>query len=424
MKIAIVSDSLPGYHWTWSGAEIIALTLADMLKGGGCEIFFITPPLDRPSPDGGYEVCPVRTPLRRLGALSRNFPVDLQAIMDIRKVLKKKKPDIVHINAKYLFLPALIVCSRLGIRAVFTVPDYFIFCPTTFIRRPDGSGCASYHGKDCCKCLSVLGNGFLKKIIGSMPGVFMRSLLALRAKEFDYFLKKLSAYVVLSESSRKRLVDYGIPEEKIKLIYHYRLAALRDTEEAITNPSAVFAGWLSEENGIDVLVKAFIQVQKAVPDAKLYLVGTGKHDFVGRLKKETAKAGITDSVVFLGKKENREALSVISKCDVTVVPHQWPKEFGPVILIEALALGRPVIASRTGAADEFMADGENGFLIEDYRNPGAFAEKLERLLSDTGLAREMGGRVNGNIAFVKDDSSSKRIMDLYRTVMAEDARVG
>ncbi|MBI5238021.1 MAG: glycosyltransferase family 4 protein [Deltaproteobacteria bacterium] len=424
MKIAIVSDSLPGYHVTWSGAEIIAITLADILKALGCEIFFITPPLDRPSPDGGYEVCPVRTPLRRLGAFSRNFPVDIHAIMNIHKVLKEKKPDIVHINAKYLFLPALIVCLRLGIPAVFTVPDYFIFCPTTFIRRPDGSGCASYHGKDCRRCLSVLGDGFLKKVIGSMPGVFMENLMALRAKVFDYFLKKLSAYVVLSESSRKRLVDYGIPEEKVKLIYHYRLAVPVDTEEAITNPSAVFAGWLSEENGADILVKAFIQAQKAVPDAKLYLVGTGKHAFVGRMKKEITEAGITESVVFLGKKENREALSIISKCDVTVVPHQWPKEFGPVILIEALALGRPVVASMTGAAGEFVADGVNGFLIEDYRNPGAFAEKLKRLLSDTGLAREMGGRVNGNIAFVRDDSSSKKMRELYQTLMARDARVG
>ncbi|MDP2689545.1 MAG: glycosyltransferase family 4 protein, partial [Deltaproteobacteria bacterium] len=349
--------------------------------------------------------------------------VDIGAILDVHRVLKKKSPDIVHINAKYLFLPTVIACSRLGIPMVFTVPDYFIFCPTTFIRKPDGSDCKSYHGKDCHKCLSVLGDGFLKRVMGSMPGALMRGLLALRAKEFDYFLKKLSAYVVLSESSRKRLVDYGIPQDKVKLIYHYRLAAPRETREAITNPSAVFVGWLTEENGTDILVRAFIKARKAVPEARLYLVGTGKDGFVEKLRKEIAGAGVEGRVVFLGKKENCEALSIISKCDVTVVPHQWPKEFGPVILIEALALGKPVVASRTGATDEFIVDGENGFLVDDYRNPDAFAEKLVRLLGGAAPAKKAAA-ASDRVAFIRDGSSSRKMNDLYRALLVQDARVG
>ena len=424
MKVAVISDSLPGYHRLWSGAEIIAETLAEMLDGNGCMAFCVTGPFDKKPAKGGIEVLEVKTPLKRFGAISRNFPVDIGAIRGVYRVLKMKRPDIVHINAKYLFLPAVVASWRLGIPVVFTVPDYFIFCPTTFIRRPDGRSCESYHGKDCHNCLTLLGEGFLKKMVSAVPAVFTRSLLALRAKGFDYILRKLPAYVVLSESSKERLVRYGIPEEKVRLIYHYRLAAPEETKEEITNPSAVFVGWLTEENGVDVLVRAFIKAQKELPEARLYLIGTGKEGFIKGLKREVAEAGINGKVVFLGKKENSEALSIISKCDVTVAPHQWPKEFGPVILIEALAMGKPVIASRIGATDEFVSDGENGFLVDDYRSPAAFAEKLALLLSDRRLAREMGGRHKGRTGFVRDDSSSRKMKELYRSLLARHVKAG
>lgn len=417
MKVAIISDYLPQYHKIWSGAELIAVTLSDMLKTKGYEVFFLTTPFDFTIQNDGNEIYPINTPLKRLGTLSRNFPIDICAIRNIYKILKEKKPDIVHINAKYLFLPTLIACLRLKIPTVFTVPDYFIFCPTTFIRRPDGSSCTGYHGKNCYECLSVLSEGSFKKIVGFTPSFFIKYLLVLRAKEFDYFLKKVSAYVVLSNISKNRLVNYGIPSEKVRLIYHYKLATLKETKENIGTPSAVFVGWLSEENGIDILIKAFGFVAKKIKEAKLYLVGTGRDNFITNIKTDIALLNIVDNVIFLGKRENGEALSIISKCDLAVVPHQWPKEFGPIILLEALALGKPVITSRIGATTEFVSDGENGFLITDHTNPQAFADRLLQLLSDTNLAKKMGRKSIESVSFLYDDSSSRKIIELYQRLV-------
>lgn len=417
MKVAIISDYLPKYHRIWSGAELIAVALAEMLKNNGCDVFCLTVPFDFSAQDSACDVYPINTPLKKLGTISRNFPIDIVAIRNIYKKLKDKKPDIVHINAKYLFLPTIIACLKLRIPTVFTVPDYFIFCPTTFIRKPDGNNCDSYHGKGCYDCLSVLSDGFLKRILNLVPKFFVKGLLSLRAKEFDYFLKKVSAYVVLSNTSKKRLINYGIPIEKVKLIYHYKLATPGETKENIEGPSAVFVGWLSKENGIDILIRAFALARKKVGNAILYLVGTGNNDLMEKIKREIADLNVADNVIFIGKKDNQEALSIISKCDVAVIPHQWPKEFGPLILIESLALGKPVITSKIGATVEFVIDGVNGFLVEDYRSPEAFAEKLVRLLSDTGLAKNMGDKGSSTIPFLKDNSSSEKIFDLYQTLV-------
>lgn len=417
MRVAVVSDYLPGYHRVWSGAELIAVTLSDMLRGAGCESFFLTTPFDYPPQGGENGVHPVRTPLKRLGTLSRNFPVDLGALWGVRRALREMKPDIVHINAKYLFLPTMAACLSSGIPAVFTVPDYFIFCPTGFIRKPDGSGCTHYHGSGCYGCLPMLGRGPLGVLAGRVPGPVVRGLLALRAREFEYLLGKVSAFVVLSDVSRKRLVDYGIPEEKVRLIYHYRLAEPHETGESIEGPSAVFAGWLSEENGTDVLVRAFALASRKVRDARLYLVGTGKADFVERLKREAGELGVSGQVRFLGKRDNRETLSIISRSDAVVVPHQWPKDFGPVIVVEALALGKPVVTSRLGATGEFVREGVNGFLIDEHREPAAFAGRMEELLGRPEKAREMGRRARESVGFLAGDSQTREMRRLYESLL-------
>ena len=418
MNVAIVTDYLPQYHKIWSGAELIAVSLSDMLKGRGCSTFFITTPFDFPVQQLNGDIFPVNTPLKRLGTLSRNFPIDFPAIRNVQKVLKDKKADIVHINAKYLFLPALIASLGLNIPAVFTVPDYFIFCPTSFLRKPDGSSCEAYCGRGCCDCLPILSDGAMKKLAGLAPAVLISSLLSLRAAEFKYLLGKVSSFIALSEKSKKRLCEFGISQEKVRVAYHYRLAEPGETQEEIDNPAAIFVGWLSEENGTGVLVDAFGEVVDAMGDARLYLVGEGTSDYVTRLRERVDKRGIRKNIIFLGKRKNEEVLSLVSKCDVAVVPHQWPKEFGPVILLEALALGKPVITSGIGATEEYVKDGENGFIVKDYRDAAPFAEKIKAVLSEPEMARKMGEKGRESASFLSEGRAAEEIVGLYRDLVS------
>ncbi|MFH1370991.1 MAG: glycosyltransferase family 4 protein [Planctomycetota bacterium] len=420
LKVCIISDYLPGYHRIWSGAELIAVSLAEMLKASQCEVFFVTVPFEiTPSGSGEFEVFPVWTPLRRLGAIARNFPIDVIAVWQIAGLLRKKKPDVVHINAKYLYLPAVLACSILGIPVVFTVPDYFIICPTTFIRKPDGSACKTYHSADCFSCLSVLGDGALKKCAIMTPKFVAQRVLALRMRIFNRCNRKIDHFIALSDCSRQRLVNYGIPDNKVSVVYHYKLTNIEADSQEIVSPSVVFAGWLSEENGVDILVDAFLESLKAVPDAKLYLIGTGKEKFICRLKVRIAEHHAETSVVFLGKKSNPQVLNAISKCDSVVVAHQWPKEFGPVILLEALAMGKPVITSKIGATEEYVRDGETGFLISDHANPHAFSEKITFLLKDPRTARQMGRKGRQTAAFIFDGSAARKMINLYRMVTTQ-----
>ena len=417
MKVAIVSDHLPGYHKIWSGAELIAITLHDMLEKAGVEAFFLTSTFDANENREYTNVFEIKTPLKKYEVILGNFPLDVKAIWGLFKTFRRQKPDIVHINAKYLYLPTIIVCSFLSIPFVYTVADYFLFCPRTFIRKPDGSNCDHYHGSECYECLGEMKEGSAKKIVSKIPGFIVKAFFLARKAIFNLYNKKVHSYIALSKTSKKRLVEYGIPSDKVHVIYHYYLRELQKTHEKIDPVSATFIGWLSVENGTDILVDAFIEVLKDIPDAKLYLIGTGKDKFVDGLKKKISDNGAPDNILFLGKKENAEALSILSKCDAVVVPHQWSKEFGPIVLLEAAALGKPVVTSKIGATHEFVSDNVNGFLIENYQNPSAFAVKIKYLLSNSDTAKEMGEKGKANVAFLFDNSCADDLIGLYKRLI-------
>ena len=101
---------------------------------------------------------------------------------------------------------------------------------------------------------------------------------------------------------------------------------------------------------------------------------------------------------------------------MAVIPHQWPKEFGPVILVEALALGKPVITSAIGATHEFVKDGENGFLVKDYANPDAFADRIIDLLSDMDRLKDMAQKAKRSTGFLRDGSAENEMVKLYASL--------
>ena len=164
-------------------------------------------------------------------------------------------------------------------------------------------------------------------------------------------------------------------------------------------------------------MEAFARAVQGNNQARLYLVGTGEDSFVNKLRERIADNNITESVFFLGKRDNEEALDIISKCKVVVVPHQWPKEFGPVILLEAMALGKPVITSKIGATDEFVSDGEDGFLVEDYRSPKVFADKMQLLLDSRDMARKMGRKAKKSANSLLGEPCVEELSRLYASLV-------
>ena len=144
-------------------------------------------------------------------------------------------------------------------------------------------------------------------------------------------------------------------------------------------------GDIIERKGQHLAIKALKIILKDMPNVQLVFAGNDKGRYASRVKKATANNSLENRVRFLGYVINMKQL--IEKLDITWVL-SWEEPFGRVT-IESMALGVPVIGTRSGGTAEIIQDGQTGYLVEpgDYR---AVAEKTLWLFHNPALKSEMG----------------------------------
>ena len=141
-------------------------------------------------------------------------------------------------------------------------------------------------------------------------------------------------------------------------------------------PALVFAGRLTAQKDLALAFEAL----SAVPEAHLSIVGDGP-DRV-RLEQLRDELGLAERVRFLGPLPRSEALGLMRAADVVILSSAW--ENFPHGVVEALAVGTPVVATRVGGVPEIVVDGENGLLVEPG-DAAAFGAALRRILDDDAL---------------------------------------
>jgi glycosyltransferase involved in cell wall biosynthesis len=198
-------------------------------------------------------------------------------------------------------------------------------------------------------------------------------------------LLQASSVIAVSRGLRDRVVELGIPAERIVVQHNGVDGArfiLRDRREARSRlglPETVsqicFVGNLVEEKGPDVLVEAIGQFDRVgLGDARVTFIGDG-----GMKETLLARAdalGIRERVSFLGRRPPDEVALRISAADVLCLPSR--REGCPNVVLESLASGRPVVAASVGGVPELLHDG-NGILVPPA-DPPALASAIARAL--------------------------------------------
>lgn len=150
-------------------------------------------------------------------------------------------------------------------------------------------------------------------------------------------------------------------------------------------PLIAICGRLHERKGIPVYLAAAARLQQDRPDAHHLVIGEGQPEYLRLLREEVDKLGLSGHVHFLGYRS--DVLEVLANVDI-LVSAATLEPFGRT-LIEAMAMGIPVIATRSGGPEEIIVDGESGFLVE-INDESAIAERMLMLLNDHELSRTIG----------------------------------
>lgn len=189
---------------------------------------------------------------------------------------------------------------------------------------------------------------------------------------------------------------------------------------APTAPRLLFAGALIRLKNPLGLVNAFALVRKAVPDARLALIGPQPDSaYAQAIRDRVTTLGLTDSVDIVGLVDNQRMLREIAATRAVVLFSR--QENAPTIIAQAMAAGKPVVASRVGGVPEMVADGETGFLV-DSEDEATLADRLVRVLNDQQLCVRLGHRGHEvALARFTPDAVAEMTVRAYRAALERSA---
>jgi glycosyltransferase involved in cell wall biosynthesis len=182
----------------------------------------------------------------------------------------------------------------------------------------------------------------------------------------------------------------------------------------IPGPYLLFVGRLASNKGLLELTEAFVTLARSDRSAHLVVVGEDGGQR-GPMEAKAKALGVSERVHVLGHVDDDTVLSAAYReARLTVLPSEY-EAFG-LVLLESLAVGTPVVASRVGGIPEFVEDGKAGLLVPP-KSPTALAEAITRVWSDRDLARRLGEYGRDHVVpRYSWDALAERLDSLYREV--------
>jgi phosphatidylinositol alpha-mannosyltransferase len=177
----------------------------------------------------------------------------------------------------------------------------------------------------------------------------------------------------------------------------------------------LFVGRLEKRKGLDHLLKAYRQVKAKVPESRLIVVGPGTR-LRKKYEKHVRRSGLED-VVFAGYTSYDELPRYYKTADIFCTPATGRESFG-IVLLEAMAVGTPVVATNIDGYAGVMTQGKEGLLVPP-KDDTELARALLSLMSDEPLRRQMGAR--GLVTAQQYDwkKIARQVFELYIKVLSE-----
>ncbi len=212
---------------------------------------------------------------------------------------------------------------------------------------------------------------------------------------------------------RELVVGWGIPAERVTVSPNPapEVPAMPSRDElraefGLEGPTLAFAGRLMAAKALDVALAALA----LVPEAALVIAGDGPDR--GVLEQQREDLDLDGRVRFLGGLEREGVLRVFRAADAVLLSSRW--ENFPHVIVEALAVGTPVIASAVGGVPEVVRDGENGLLVT-AGDPEALASAIRRLLGDDELRARLAAAAAPSV----ESYSAERLLGQIESTLIE-----
>lgn len=327
------------------------------------------------------------------------FP-DPEILAAMRRIIIRERPDIVHAHNWMIhsFLP-LKAWSDAGL--VLTIHDYSLACAKKRLFYNENT-CA---GPGFLKCLGCAADHYGKAkgtgivLINRITSLFERTAV-------DMFLVVSSAVAVGNQ-----LTERNLPFKIIPNFVPDNLAELKNTSEHYSSQLPdedflLFVGAFVRYKGVDVLFQAYANLTDAPP---LVIIGYESSEY------PVETVDLPPNVFVFKNWPHDAVMAAWSRSIIGLAPSTWAEPFG-IVVLEAMANGRPVIASRIGGLTDMVVDGENGLLVSP-RDSEALHQAIKYLLDNPEIRERMGQAAKRKVAEFYASSVLPRYEQAYQDVI-------
>ena len=357
--------------------------------------------------DQGVRIHRVRGTMQRLGALFSEsgrrfappFP-DVETMRALHRIVKQERPDIVHAHnwIVHSFTP---LKSWSRARLVVTLHDYSLLCVQKRLTYQE-EVCSGPTLAKCLRCAT----DFYGAAKGPLATLANWTWGKAERRAVDMFLPVSQAV-----AQGTHLAACGVPYRVIPNFVPDNVGLLRNDDHELLaqlprGEFLLFVGDVRRDKGVDVLLKAYARSCTQVP-----LV------IIGRLGSDIAPQFPPGVIAFLQGWPHEAVMSAWKRSTVALAPSVWPDPC-PTVAMEAMSLGRPVIASRIGGLADIVVDGESGLLVP----PGdveALSASIQHILGDPGRRNRMGAAAKQRVIEFQARTVVPRIEQVYRELLGE-----
>ena len=307
--------------------------------------------------------------------------------------LAEEKNSLATQNALAAFQPEAIYIHKMsdggvlkalvnsGVPIARMVHDHDLYCMRSYkyfpLTRTICTRGAGWH------CVFPCGATLARNRQGGLPLKWVSYLARKREIALN---RNFARMIVATDYMRQELLRNGFDSRRIEI--HAPVPRAEDTAATASFSERnliIYSGQVIRGKGVDVLLESLALVREPF---ECLIFGDGNHR--GYCEELSRKLGLSNRVRFMGYVPPAELQKFYADASAAVVSSVWPEPFGAVGL-EAMRHSLPVVAFAAGGINEWLLDGQNGFLVP-WMDRKQFAARLDRLLADKSLGRELGAR--------------------------------
>jgi len=396
----------------------------------------------------GFKVSTINNTFKQCTSFETHYHNEIIA-KKFGELLDEVTPDIVHIGHLIDLSVTLVEeAKKRNIPVVFTLHDFWLFCPLGRLLKTDLTLCQGPQRSECAKCLApqLSATKGLRRLYQAVQRVIpnfhermgMRKILSVlyrhyatvkaannentyalienRVLEIKRICSLVDTFIAPSRFLLEKFVEFGVPKQKlIYCDYGFDTLPFKGVSKKHSRKIRFgYIGTLIPSKGLHVLMEAFNAIHHKNAELRIHGYYSSFHlgfeDYPNSLRAMSSK----HNVYWGGKYDNTDVAKLLSEIDILVVPSIW-YENSPLTIHEAFLAGVPVITSNIGGMAELVEDGANGLHFQ-MGNAADLTRQIQRVIDDPALLSKL--KPNGS-SVTPIESHALKIETIYRGLLPQ-----